>query len=273
MRRNLSSKHDEPKSSSTPKSTLLLPSTVLSKSETSSPLIKTFKLLRPPGFEYYAGQAINIFVPTQSEFQSAPATFSLVSSPHPQGDSTLEIAVKSTNYRTIRFLLDEAKEGSQLLIGGNPLGNLHLPLLRAPTAPLVLIGGGIGISPILSIVEQLKSRVHGTIRPENIDIVHQARDTTEFLFWPRLVEFAETTPRVSLSYFSSDVPIPEQSDQIPSSLRRYASVGMLGDSFLATLQLSQAHNFVVCGPKGFVAHTKQLLMTRFGVLERQIFID
>lgn len=245
---------------------------LVSVSETSSPLIRTFRIHRPAGFNYHAGQAVNIYVPTQDQFASTPATFSMLSAPKDGQESSLEIAAKSTNYSPIRWLFDRAQVGEPILVDGRPLGRMHLPLLQTPTDPIILIGGGIGITPILSIVDHLTSLKPSDPQPLTVDVIHQASNPTEFLLWNRLVEFLPSHPRSKLLFFISDPPSTGQIPDLHPLIRPHVSFGVVNESVLEALNPSSRHNVVICGPPGFVDSTKSVLVNKLGVRDERIFV-
>lgn len=197
----------------------------------------------------------------------------MISAPVPGNEHVLEIAVKSTNYAPIRWLLDKAKENETIMIDAQPLGEMHLPLLRTPTDPLVLIGGGIGITPILSIVEQLSSLKPTDPQPPRIDIFHQVANSVEFFSWRRLINFASLQSRANLSLLISDMPSKAQLLDLPPEIQPFTSFGVVNHRILQDLNLSQRHNFVVCGPPGFVDATRNTLVDRLGIHSDRIFVN
>ena len=187
-------------------------------------------------------------------------------------NDTLEIAAKSTGYAPIRWLFDEAQIGQRILVDPQPLGRMHLPLLKAPTDPLILIGAGIGITPILSIVDDLSKRNPSEEQPQSVAVLHQASNPAEFLHWDRLVDFLPRLPNSKLKFFISDPPSTDPAADLPSQIRPFSAFGVVNESVLDSLNPSPQHNFVVCGPPGFVDATKNTLMARFKVTEDRIFV-
>jgi ferredoxin-NADP reductase len=252
----------------------LLPSSIVSIQSTSSHLIKTIKLTKPKSLEYHPGQAIDVFVPSlEGEVHSSKATFSLISAPIPTNEDTIEIAVKSTQYYPIQWMMEKAQIGDTLWIGAKPIGQMFEPILCAPTEPLTMIGAGIGITPILSIVQYLDYISKTSDIARNIEIIHQARSVKEFLCWPRLVAFAEKHPNVHLSYFvSDDRMIPSFGDH-EEALRPCTKSGAFADSHLDALHLTSAHNVILCGPAGFVNATRQSILRRYDIPSHRIHSD
>lgn len=196
----------------------------------------------------------------------------MISAPSTGNGDYLEIAAKSTSYAPIRWLFDEAQTGQRILVDAQPLGRMHLPLLRAPTAPLILIGAGIGITPILSIVDDLSNRKASEEQPQSVAVLHQASNPAEFLHWERLMDFLRRRPDSKLKFFISDPPSTGQTTDLPPQIRPHSAFGIVNESVLDSLNPTPQHNFVVCGPPGFVDATKNTLMARFKVTEDRIFV-
>jgi ferredoxin-NADP reductase len=252
----------------------LLSSKLLSRSDTCSPNIKTFILKKPTPFEYHAGQAIDLFVPSaDGGVHPEKATFSLISAPVHSSEGTMEIAVKSTNYYPIRWLLDKAKIGETIFLDETPKGSMFLPVLHAPSDPLLLIGAGIGITPILSIVEYLKSIPNELAHPRKVDIIHQAKSPSEFLLWSRLTDFVKQTPNVGLSYIISEEPSIETMAHLDPLLRPHTKFGSIEESDFTSLNLTSLHHVILCGPPGFVFSTKQMLLRLAAIPEHRIHVD
>lgn len=108
-----------------------------------------FRFDRPPGFDFKAGQALDLVLP-ESEVEAARGTrhtFSIVSAPF---EDKLAIATRmrdSVFKRALKLLM----VGAPVRIEG-PFGSmtLHQDALHAA----VLIAGGIGITPFMSMIRQ-----------------------------------------------------------------------------------------------------------------------
>jgi ferredoxin-NADP reductase len=108
-----------------------------------------FHFVRPAGFEYAAGQAIDLEL---SGAQAGAAVgmrhaFSLVSAPF-QPELTIATRMRDSAYKRA---LASLPIGAGVTIDG-PFGSLGLPEDRA--VPAALIAGGIGITPFVSMLRQ-----------------------------------------------------------------------------------------------------------------------
>ncbi len=105
--------------------------------------IKTFRLARPPGFDFLPGQ----FVPVRVQIDGKPHVrcYSISSPPHVRG--YLEISVRRQGLVS-GAMHGTLRAGSTLAIN-RPAGAFTYP--AGDDRPLALIAGGIGITPLLSM--------------------------------------------------------------------------------------------------------------------------
>ncbi|HET9653692.1 MAG TPA: FAD-dependent oxidoreductase, partial [Usitatibacter sp.] len=111
-----------------------------------------FVLARPDGFTFQAGQSINLTLvdPPEKDAKGNTRTFSLVSAPH---EPFLEVA---TRLRTSAFkrVLASLPPGSALQMRG-PGGKFTV---AEDGPPVVLLAGGIGITPFMSMLRDAAER-------------------------------------------------------------------------------------------------------------------
>lgn len=106
--------------------------------------IRSFRLERPPGFDFRAGQYLTVVVPSGGRLVSR--CYSICSAPEDR--SHLEIAVR-------RQGAVSAAVHENVLLGGavavrKPAGKFTYP--DDSRRPIVLIGGGVGITPLLAML-------------------------------------------------------------------------------------------------------------------------
>lgn len=136
--------------------------------------------------------------------------------------------------RSSNFFHDDVQVGATLQVRA-PSGHFYL---AAGSAPVVLVSGGIGITPLLSMLNWC--RIH---QPEReIRFFHGLRNSREGAFLADLRAAAAAAPSVHLYLCFSD-PLPE--DQLGRDFHHHGRVGV--NLFRMELPLKPYH-YYICGP-------------------------
>jgi ferredoxin-NADP reductase len=108
-----------------------------------------FRMRKPAGFDFRAGQAIDLTIidPPETDAEGNTRAFSIASAP---SDPEIVIATRMRD-TAFKRTLKNAGPGLQLKIDG-PTGSLTLH--KNATKPAVFLCGGIGITPFRSIARQ-----------------------------------------------------------------------------------------------------------------------
>ena len=134
------------------------------------------------------------------------------------------------------FFHDHVKEGTILKVKA-PSG--HFYLMEDEALPVVLIGGGIGITPMLSIIETLMERDS----QREIWLYYGVSNGGEQIMRTRLQELARTHNNFHLHLCYSK---PDQNDAEGIDYQHHTRVDI--PLLRATLKFRR-HQFYVCGPK------------------------
>lgn len=134
------------------------------------------------------------------------------------------------------FLHDQIQEGDHLLVKA-PSGHFHLH--EEEPLPLVLIGGGIGITPMLSILTSLLER--GS--PREVWLFYGVRNGTEQIMKETLQALAAGHPNFHLHVCYS-APAEGEVEGVDYQHRGHVDLALLR----ATLKLEH-YQFYVCGPR------------------------
>lgn len=163
--------------------------TNLEKHELVAEGTMAFHFAKPPGFEFRAGQSIDLTLlnPPETDGEGNTRAFSLASAPF-DPDLMIATRMRATAFKRV---LGKASPGLEVKIDG-PSGSLVLH--RKAERPAVLMAGGIGITPFLSIVRQT---AHDKA-PHQIYLFYSNRRPEDSPFLDVLAETAKQNPRFHL---------------------------------------------------------------------------
>src|SRR5690606_34177623 len=143
---------------------------------------------KPGDFRFQPGQTIALTLP--SDAPDAPAlrhTFSLVSAPH-EDELCIATRIRATAFKQA---LAQLQPGAELRFSG-PYGKLTPP--ADESRPLVLVAGGIGITPCISMLRDAAHRNSG--RP--FLLLYSNRTPQQAAFLDELRALAQRHPRLRL---------------------------------------------------------------------------
>lgn len=108
-----------------------------------------FRFARPEGFQFRAGQAVNLALvdPPETDAKGNSRTFSLASAP---SERSLQVATRMRD-TAFKRVLGSLPPGSTVKLRG-PMGNFTLP--EDASRPVALLAGGIGITPFMSMLRE-----------------------------------------------------------------------------------------------------------------------
>jgi ferredoxin-NADP reductase len=200
--------------------------------------IKTFRLVRPAGFDFTPGQ----FVPVRVSVAGKPHVRCYSISSSPDSRAYLEISVRRQGL--VSTTLHSTLRGGSLLSVGRPAGQFVYP--QADDRPLALLAGGIGITPLLSMLRYAVSS--DPTRP--VALLYSARSLPAAAFLSELKLIAERHPqvRIGLTLSEGQAPAPWRSGHIDMTmLRPYVP--------------HPAHTvFCICGPTPMMDAMERMLL-------------
>lgn len=212
----------------------------------------TFRAADGQPFAFSAGQYMRFSVPVPGEPQSR--CYSASSSPLRPG--LISVTVKRVDGGLVsNWLHDHLAPGSRLMAVG-PAGRFTQPEAAAD-GPLLLVSGGSGITPVMSMLRGLAD-AH---RYPDIVFLHAARTPADLVFRAELEYHARVTPNLRVVF------LPERDDQS-------GYVGVLGRISDALLQVAvpdlAARTVMCCGPAPFMNAVRQICAARGVPAERYI---
>jgi ferredoxin-NADP reductase len=147
-----------------------------------------FHFSKPEGFEFKAGQAIELLIPDPAnpgkDFGHA---FSIVTAPH-EREIVIATRMRDSDYKKA---LKTLPSGAPVRLDG-PFGSLTLHNKRTRVA--VFIAGGIGITPFMSMV---RHAAHERL-PQDIVLIYSNRRPEDAAFLAELQELQKSHPRFRL---------------------------------------------------------------------------
>jgi nitric oxide dioxygenase len=156
------------------------------------------------------------------------------------------------------YLHEQVDEGDVLQLGP-PCGEFTLDV-DAVRKPIVLISGGVGLTPMLSMLKTLVHR--GVDAP--IHFIHGTRNSSTHALAGEVDELAAAHPNVHVHV--------RYSDPLPTDDTRTHGAGIIDVALLARVLPDSDAEYYLCGPKPFMVCVHEGLR-RQGVPEAQIHFE
>lgn len=211
--------------------------------ERQTPRVKSVFLSGPEAFPFVPGQHVTVRL-TSASGHTAQRSYSIASAP--ESSATIELAVERLdNGEVSPYLHDVAAVGDEIEVRG-PVGG-HFVWSVEQGGPLLLIAGGSGIAPLMSMIR------HRAARRSSVPaaLLYSARTWEEVLFREELR---------ALQSDGLDVTITLTREAAPpgNTLGRRVDEEMMS-SVLSRLAASPSHVFV-CGGTAFVEVASRCLI-------------
>jgi ferredoxin-NADP reductase len=210
-----------------------------------TPTVKTFRLRlsdsAPIPFSFAPGQFLSVSFLINGA--RVARSYSIASSPTQR--DYVELTVKRDEHGVVScHLHDDIKVGEEIEISG-PVGRFTFTGEEAES--IVLIAGGVGITPMMSIIRYLTDRVW----PGEIYLVYSCRSPVEFVFRSELALLQHKNPRLRVIATMSRVE--EGSDWM--GLRGRISKDLLAQT-IPDIATRRVH---ICGPPPMLDAVKKAL--------------
>lgn len=203
-----------------------------------------FHFRKPSGFDFKPGQAIDVMLTLSAsppEDQSTRHTFSIVSAPF-QDELVIATRMRDSAYKRA---LKAMTVGAQVTIDG-PSGSLglHNDLARAA----ILIAGGIGITPFMSMLRQAAKDQ----RQQRLVLLYSNRRPEDAAFLSELQQLEGQNPNFRLIATMTQMP----ASHLPWAGQKGLVTAELVTSVVGDLS---APIFYIAGPPGMVDAMRQTL--------------
>ncbi len=213
-----------------------------------------FYFQRPAGFEFRAGQSVDVTLidPPETDAEGNTRPFSIASAPYDTGDLMIATRMRNTAFKRV---LKTMPLGTAVRIEG-PSGSFILH--NNANKPAVFLIGGIGITPVLSIVRQA---THEN-KPHQLFLFYSNRRPEDAAFLDVLSDVARHNRKF---HFTPSMTETEKSQQSWSGETGFIDQAMVSRYF----NNMQQPIYYMAGPPAMVAAMRRMLV-RAGVDEDNI---
>lgn len=224
--------------------------------QTETPTVKRLTLEVESPFVFKAGQWLDLFWnhdAHQDVLGLSICSASLDSNP------TVELAIKLSKHPVAQHLHNQAQIGEHFQISPHGMGDVFF--LPEMGDRVVLIAGGIGITPLLSIFRTIAARW-----PEcQADLIYSAADPLEFAFQADIQAACDATENLR-AYFNLSRPTTLP---IPAWVNHQ---GRITEDWLQQIAIPQLAHYYLCGPQTMLFELEQLLL-KMGVMKALIHFE
>jgi len=223
---------------------------------TQTPSVKTFILdCGSQRFDYYPGQWVDLRLNIDEKIHQGGYSITSV----PDKNNSIELAIKyASDFPLTTHLHDHSNIGDELYLS-NGQGNVAL---SAPiTTPLVLIAGGVGISPLMSMLRYAEAIK--TTTP--VVLLYSITRPDEFLFGESLQKIQHTL--ADFQYFITATRANHPAFEFS---------GRINQAMLASINLPADASYYLCGPPTMVEDVAEMLtnlQTRLSIDPNNIHYD
>jgi ferredoxin-NADP reductase len=154
-----------------------------------TPRVKSF-FLRPPNWHgFIAGQHVDLRLTAPDGYQ-AQRSYSIASAPE---DAEVELAIERLDEGEVSPFFHEIVQPGDTVEVRGPIGG-HFTWGRADGGPILLVGGGSGVVPLVSMLRHRASVAPGIPAV----LVYSSRAMDEVIFRDELIARAESEPNLRL---------------------------------------------------------------------------
>jgi ferredoxin-NADP reductase len=218
-----------------------------------TPRVMSFRFLPSQPFVYRAGQHVDVRL-TAADGYTAQRSYSIASAPE-AGDEIELVIEKLENGEVSPFFHEVVAIGDEIEIKG-PLGGHFIWSAEQP-GPLVLIGGGSGVVPLMSMIRHR----HASGSQASLALLYSSREWNEVIFRAELLALDDRRDGFDLTLTLTREPPKRDKD-----FGRRIDQAMI-ESTVSTLPGRPALAYV-CGANAFVSAASDALIAAGVATER-----
>jgi len=213
--------------------------TTIAQIKQKTPNVKSFVLdCGDEQFNFYAGQWVDIHRTINDESHNCGYSITSI----PSNNNTIEIAVKlAPNLLLTRYLHEDCKVGDKIFIS-HAQGDIWIN--DDITGPYVFIGGGVGITPLYSMIKQILN----TQTKVPVVLLYSITGPDEFLFKEEIAQLEKSNPNFKC-YVTVTQPVEHNFD----------FSGRITKPMLTSANLPANASYYLCGPPQMVDAVANLL--------------
>ncbi len=216
--------------------------------------VKTFRFVMPGGgeipFVHQPGQYMNLKLSIDGK--TVKRSYTIASSPTQRGHVELTIK-RNPEGAASRFMHDVLKAGDSIRVGA-PAGKFFFNDLKAEA--VVLISGGVGITPLMSILRNLTDQAWGG----TIYFVNAVRSADDMIYAKELNFLAHRFENVQvLNYYSQS--LPKTPSDVPASRWQDKSGRINADGLSQFINNFEHLPIFLCGPDTMMQAVRKAIVS------------
>ncbi|MBH0074537.1 pyridoxamine 5'-phosphate oxidase family protein [Pseudoalteromonas sp. SWYJ118] len=231
---------------------------------------------------FKAGQHLTVQIPSKnsdnnnSNSKPVTRTYTVSSSPH---ELFYRLSIKKELSGEVSSYFHNNVKVGDVILAKYPQGQFFID--PTSTKPAVLIGGGIGITPMISMAKHIAHEGLRTRHTRPLHIFHSAKNTQQRAFYNELKTLADTSGGAIDYYSLLSQPVLDEKQGGGFNLKdesfnlKDESFDLKGrinaDVFRYYLPLDD-YEFFLCGPEAFMQHVYNELLL-LGVQDKNIFAE
>ena len=199
----------------------------------------SFALPKGQRLAFKAGQYLVLNKWLDGELQSR--CYSICSSPE---DTELKVGVRAVSGGLMSHYLNQQLQAGDELVVEGPFGDfVYEPEMQTGISHLILVAGGSGITPILSIIESALTQPRGP----RVHLIYANRSPETTMFRERLQELEQNHPQ----RFKLDIGYSESAESAGAFelLERESLNSLISGNWGEDVFTGESH-FYICGPDG-----------------------
>eukprot|EP00127_Corallochytrium_limacisporum_P001719 Clim_evm56s77 gene=Clim_evmTU56s77 len=235
-----------------------------------TPTVKVLKMYTTDlRFSFKPGQWVDFYIPYYDE--DVVAGFSMCSTPRLlQTRGMFDLAIKRSRHRPATWVHEQCTPGAEVFVRSG--GTFYVD--NYASADLLLLAGGVGINPIVSIFKH--SIELGSDGPKRMALIYSASSLEEMLFYQEIVSVLEKVNARNIPPIEVHLDLRVTRDAAAKDLRApHISQGRINGAVLREA-LSRhdisACQVYLCGPPAMAEHLHKLLNEE-SVTDKQIHYE